>query len=204
MKYGMTIFLMILFLVLPETVLAAPEQPAVGMTAEEVERLWGSHAGTDSYSGNLRWYQSDGYTLVCAYDWCDPEWTKWGMAEWIVFDRAGKRTGGNVPEGDTAFRAVFEIGLSNPDKFSSIPNVHNIGSGSYIPAKITSDGWIVEYDLGPRPIPCLGQPGVIVWLLSFAGLLLGLRMVVLVIMLILGTAAAISILIRRNKHRSRA
>ena len=41
MKYGMTVFLMILLLVLPGTVLAAPEQPAVGMTAEEVEHLWG-------------------------------------------------------------------------------------------------------------------------------------------------------------------
>lgn len=35
--------------------------------------------------------------------------------------------------------------------------IHDVGSGAAIPAKITGDGWIVEQDVLPVPIACLGQ-----------------------------------------------
>lgn len=35
-----------------------------GMSVEQVEAIWGSSVGSDSYIGNLRWYVKDGHTSM--------------------------------------------------------------------------------------------------------------------------------------------
>ena len=143
----------------------AEEELRLGMTIEEVEAIWGKPAGKDSLNGFVRWYCHNGRTLICAFSWCDPEegtWTNgrfsanavWGLGEWIEFDEKDQRVGGNVPENENVFFVMQQfIDLPSDD----IPRAHDIGSGFSIPAKITSDGWIVEDDIGPTTTDCLDR-----------------------------------------------
>jgi len=137
----------------------------IGMSVQEVEAIWDKpeRGNKLSLSGTIRWYHQNGHTLICAFDWCDPEkgsWSDirtsendvWALAEWIEFDEKNQRVGGNVPE-DEGVHAVMLQFIRGGD----IPRSHDVGSGFTIPAKITSDGWIVEGDIGPATTDCLDR-----------------------------------------------
>lgn len=143
----------------------AEEELRLGMTIKEVEAIWGKPAGKDSLNGFVRWYFHNGRTLICAFGWCEVEkgvWTNgrfsqdavWGLAEWIEFDEKDRRVGGNLPEDENVSFVMCQFIDLPADE---IPRAHDIGSGFSIPAKITSDGWIVEGNIGPSPIACLHQ-----------------------------------------------
>ena len=135
----------------------------VGMSVKEVEAIWGKPAGRDSLDGAIRWYHQNGHTLICAFDWCSPEkgtWSDirssenavWALAEWIEFDENNQRVGGNVPADEDVHTVMREF-----IRGGDIPRSHDVGSGFTIPAKITSDGWIVEDDIGPVTTDCLDR-----------------------------------------------
>lgn len=152
----------------------------IGMSVQEVEAIWGKpeRGNILSLSGTIRWYHQNGHTLICAFDWCDPEkgtWSDirtsendvWALAEWIEFDEKNQRVGGNVPEDeDVCFVMRQFIYLPSEE----IPRAHDIGSGFSIPAKITSDGWIVEDGIGPETIDCLDRG----WLYQMKAVPLGI------------------------------
>lgn len=146
----------------------------LGMPPEAVEAIWGSPVGTDSHTGTLRWYTKDGHTLICGYSWCDVQrgvWHNgrygddvWGLAEWVEFNSRRKQVGGTIPASETVWKAAWQIARWNEQEYNhlsqdeqSAARIHEIGSGAAYAAKITGDGWIVEQDIIPVPIPCLGQ-----------------------------------------------
>ena len=161
---------------------ALAEEPAdasgstlyLGMPPEAVEAVWGAAAGSDSYTGTLRWYTKDGHTLICGYSWCDVQrgvWHNvregddvWGLAEWVEFNSHRKRVSGTIPKSETVWKAAWQIARWNEMDFNrlsrdeqSAARIHVIGSGAAYAAQITGDGWIVEQAQFPVPIPCLGQ-----------------------------------------------
>ena len=137
----------------------------LGMTEEEVGVAWGIPVVKDSYNGIVQCYRQNGHTLICGFDWYDTEkgtWSVgrfsenavWGLTEWIEFDEKNQRVCGTVPENEDVRFVMREfIALAAEE----IPRAHDAGSGFFIPVKITSDGWIVEEDMGPHPIACLNQ-----------------------------------------------
>jgi len=146
----------------------------IGMPQEAVEQIWGPPVGTDSHTGTLRWYKKDGHTLICGYSWCDVQrgvWHNgrygddvWGLAEWVEFNDRRKQVLGTIPRSETVWKAIWQIARWNETDYNrlsqderSVARIHEIGSGAAYAAKITGDGWIVEQELIPLPIPCLGQ-----------------------------------------------
>ena len=211
-KYSIAVCLIILLILMPYCCHAA--EPTgdgtslyLGMPIESVETIWGQPAGTDSYTGTLRWYVKDGHTLICGYSWCDVQrgvWHNgrhdddvWGLAEWVEFDSHRKQVAGTIPMSETVWKAAWQIARWNEQEYNrlsqdeqSMARIHDVGSGAAIPAKITGDGWIVEQDVLPVPIACLGQ--------STAEIILPL---ILVIALLLGCLILIPACIIRTVRR---
>lgn len=114
MKRMMLVWVMILCLVPLGAWAEAETIPEVhsGMSLEQVEAIWGSCAGSDSYNDNLRWYVKDGHTLICGFAWYNPSkdiWYNgqlsdediWGLTDWIEFDSNRRRVGGNIAASDS-------------------------------------------------------------------------------------------------------
>ena len=180
-----------------------------------MEAIWGSCVGSDSYNGNLRWYVKDGHTLICGFAWYNPskdiwyngKWSDediWGLTDWIEFDANRRRVGGNIAALDPVWHVMREIAVWNEEEYNHMPReeesrirIHDIGSGYAIPAKITGDGWIVEWDGFPIPIPiaCIGQ--------SVAEIILPLILVIVLLLgcLILIPAHIIKTVRRKTKER---
>lgn len=89
-----------------------------GMSVEQVEAIWGSSVGSDSYIGNLRWYVKDGHTLICGFAWYNPSkdtWYNgqlsdediWGLTDWIEFDSSRHRVGGNINASESVWRVIW-------------------------------------------------------------------------------------------------
>ena len=201
MKRLMLVWVMMLCLVPLGAWAEAETIPEVhsGMSLEQVEAIWGSCAGSDSYNGNLRWYVKDGHTLICGFAWYNPSkdiWYNgqlsdediWGLTDWIEFDANRRHVGGNIAASDSVWHVMYEIAAWNeeeynhmsPDEESRI-RIHEIGSGYAIPAKITGDGWIVEWDILPVPIPCIGQSVAEIILPLILGIVLLLGCLILIL-----------------------
>ena len=215
MKRLMLVWVMILCLVPLGAWAEAETIPEVhsGMSLEQVEAIWGSCAGSDSYNDNLRWYVKDGHTLICGFAWYNPSkdiWYNgqlsdediWGLTDWIEFDSNRRRVGGNIAASDSVWHVMWEIAVWNEEKYNHMSpeeesriRIHEIGSGYAIPAKITGDGWIVEWDILPVPIPCIGQ--------SVAEIILPLILVIVLLLgcLILIPAHIIKTVRRKAKER---
>ena len=129
----------------------------------------------------------------------------WGIAEWIEFDANGQRMSGNIPANETVIKVMLDIANWNEEEYykkndeeKQHSRVHDIGSGFFIPAKITSDGWAVSYDIGAVPVPCLNQPVFVSGSLEVIGFLLGFKINLLILILIL-----IGIIVWRSKSLKR-
>ena len=212
MKHLMLVWVMILCLVPLRGRAENENVPELysGMSMEQVEAIWGNCAGSDSYNRNLRWYVKDGHTLICGFSWYNPvkgiwyngHWSDediWGLTDWIEFDSNRHRVGGNIAASDSVWRVIGEISAWNEEKFAALSpeeesrtRIHDVGSGFTIPAKITGDGWIVEWDIIPVPIACLGQ--------SAAEIILP---IILVVALVLGGVILMPVCIIRTVRRKK-
>ena len=130
MKRLMLVWVMILCLVPLGAWAEAETIPEVhsGMSLEQVEAIWGSCAGSDSYNGNLRWYVKDGHTLICGFAWYNPskdiwyngKWSDediWGLTDWIEFDANRRRVGGNIAALDPVWHVMREIAVWNEEEY---------------------------------------------------------------------------------------
>ena len=135
-----------------------------GMSREEVEAIWGNPTSAPGYS-SIRCYQKNGHTLICGYGPCDAEYRTFGLVEWVEFSGL-RRVGGSIPREDTVWQAIRDIHVFDEDTYSHLSfeerqqaRIINVGSGWFIPAKITADGWVVVEDLPflPEMIPLVWQ-----------------------------------------------